>query len=1028
MLAALGVLAIELVVVAIAARRELASIWELQFGTLWLLPNALGLAGLSGAVGAGVFHLVERAEARGARLALSGLAGGFAGLVGYGVGGGRHLASLPVRLGFALGLALVAAAVVAGCAPRLARAVRNHPRVFGGVLALVVVALELANGFVLPRLYPAFHWGLSVLCLVLAPGLAETWFRGVGAGAFGRAVPAVLAVAVLAAPWAAERLAGFDNYRFLLMERAPLLGRIVELAARFSPPPPLADEGGPCAGSLEPCGDSASGNPAHPVLDLRDRDILLVSIDALRADHVGAYGYARATTPHIDALAREGVVFEYAYTATPHTSYAITSLLTGKYMRPLLLQGAGADSDTWASLLRTYGYRTAAFFPPAVFFIDTERFAPMQRNQLGFEYVKVEFAEGEKRLSQVREYLDRADTLPLFLWVHLFGPHEPYVAHPEHPFGKRDIDRYDSEIAATDATLGAIVKHFRKARPRGVVIVTADHGEEFGEHGGRYHGTTVYEEQVRVPLVLSAPGALPPRRIAEVVQSIDVLPTVLAALAIPRPPRVRGRDLSAVITGRAPSGPGLAHAETDEHVLLARGPLRLICARRAGACRLYDLAGDPGQTRDAANERPAELAKLRAELREIAASHGRYESRGLRAEGKGWPGALVRAIAGDGDAAPEVAALLDDAELEIRRKAAQVLFDLRHPDTASALRLALARDEDARVRHFAALALTRLGEAPPLADALLDHSEPLLRRLAALAFAEAGDARGERTLIAWWQSDDADFSRRRELLGAFTTLRSRAAIPALLERLDDVRLRPHIARTLAQIGDPSPRPVLTTALANERSHEARAALLEALLALGAGAELKAPLIRLLGVPDPLPHALEAAVRAGILAQVGGPSERALAQLATQKATEARLRVSVPKGGNGTGLRALVRARCAPPGNGGVFVASATRAPNADNEKRPVPQRGKALDPPEHALRLEIPCTGAAHEVHAVVPERFGIGAGAPAELVVRVERSVAIEALALVPLADEIPPPPPEPFEQHSAARPAPLRRPPTSQ
>src|SRR5690606_16163325 len=147
-----------------------------------------------------------------------------------------------------------------------------------------------------------------------------------------------------------------------------------------------------------------------------------------------------------------------------------------------------------------------------------------------------------------------------------------------------------------------------------------------------------------------------------------------------------------------------------------------------------------------------------------------------------------------------------------------------------------------------------------------------LRRLAALAFAEAGDARGEGTLIEWWRSDPVDFSRRRELLGAFAKLRSRAAISALLERLDDVRLRPHIARALAEIGDPAARPVLESALSGERSHEAGAALLEASIALGGGPELVAPLVRLFGVPDPLPNALEAAVRAGILAQVGGPSE------------------------------------------------------------------------------------------------------------------------------------------------------------
>ncbi len=138
---------------------------------------------------------------------------------------------------------------------------------------------------------------------------------------------------------------------------------------------------------------ASSPEQASRTLDLRDRDFLLISIDALRADHLGSYGYARPTTPHLDALSNDAVVFEHAYAPSPHTSYSVTSLMTGKYMRPLLLQGIAQDSDTWAGLLRTYGYRTAAFYPPAVFFIDPDRFQTFRDSFLGFEYRWVEFAE-----------------------------------------------------------------------------------------------------------------------------------------------------------------------------------------------------------------------------------------------------------------------------------------------------------------------------------------------------------------------------------------------------------------------------------------------------------------------------------------------------------------------------------------------------------------------------------------------------------------------------------------------------------
>ena len=267
---------------------------------------------------------------------------------------------------------------------------------------------------------------------------------------------------VLSRPFA-ERLSRFDNFRFLLSEKAPILGRAVELSARLAPPPPLEPGEPPCAGPG--CAEIRPGQ--GPARSICAAATCCWSASTLCAPTTSSsYGYSRATTPNLDRLAKEGVVFERAYTATPHTSYAVTSLMTGKYMRPLLLQGSAADSDTWAGLMRTYGYRTAAFYPPAVFFIDPARFTSFSGSQLGFEYAKVEFAEGEQRVAQVRDYLARAgDERPLFAWVHLFGPHEPYERHPEYDFGSRDIDRYDSEIAAADPTLGALVELVRRRKP-----------------------------------------------------------------------------------------------------------------------------------------------------------------------------------------------------------------------------------------------------------------------------------------------------------------------------------------------------------------------------------------------------------------------------------------------------------------------------------------------------------------------------------------------------------------------------------
>ncbi|MFO0570884.1 MAG: sulfatase-like hydrolase/transferase [Polyangiaceae bacterium] len=711
-----------------------------------------------------------------------------------------------------------------------------------------------------------------------------------------------------------------------------------------------------------------------------------------------------------------GAVFTHAYAATPHTSYSVTSMMTGKYMRPLLLQGAGSDSDTWATWLRTYGYKTAAFYPPAVFFIDPDRFTSFRDQHLGFEYQKVEFMEGQGRVEQVSAYLaERAPTERVFAWVHLFSPHEPYELHPEHDFGSRDVDRYDSEIAHADATLGELVKRFRALRPRGIVIVTADHGEEFGEHGGRYHGTSVYEEQVRVPLVVSAPGAIEARRITEVVQTIDLLPTVLAALGIPRPPRVRGRDLGPLLSGQTPSGPGLALAETEEQALLAEGPLRVVCQRKLGACQMFDVDRDPGQTQDRSGEEAARFRELRGRLRELGASHGRFEVQGLRAEGKGWPAAILRGVSGDGDAAEDLVQLLDDADVAIRRKAAEVLFDLRRPETAAGLRLALGRDEDVEVKRWAALALTRLDQGAPLVFELERSDDPRWKRLASLALAEAGDKRGEAALVAWWKDSSArDYSRSRELLEALAKIRSKDAVWPLVQSLDDVRLRPFIAGALARIGDDAARVPLARALAKERYQSARVAIAEALVTLGAEAEMAEPLVRFLGVPDPLPEGLLVARRAGILEQVGGPDGKELARLAKQSSIGVEVDVVVPRAGNGQGARLIVRAGAAQRA-GVVRVGAPFEALKYDRKGMPVKERKLPQIHPQNRVALEF-AAGATSERNVELPASLGAKPGRLLRLVVFADENVAVESLAVVPLSDELPPPPPEPWRPEDKA------------
>jgi arylsulfatase A-like enzyme len=1051
--------------------------FELGQAAQALWPIAYVAAAPVALVAALVIEVVRRAQEVKARAVTVAMAAAFAGAVGWGVAGGRHFEG-GLRPLFAGVLAIAAGAAAFGLAPRVARALvpARTPRRALAMLAVTMGALvltDIVNVRVLPRLYLAFHAGLSALALLFAAtaslafpvldGGTESGDRPpTRAGTLVRAVLAAVLFALAAArtPAAAKRLARLDNVRMIFLERAPIVSYVVLLGAQISAPRPIDDAVLP----------SSSPTPGGHAVDLAGRDILLVTIDALRADHVGAYGYAaHPTTPNLDRLAASSAVFDAAYSPTPHTSYAVTSIMTGKYMRPLVLQGLGEDSDTWAGHLRRYGYRTAAFYPPAVFFIDAERFSAFRERGLDFEYRRVEFAPARARADAVKAYLAQEPLdKRVFLWVHLFEPHEPYEPHPEHAFGDRDVDRYDAEIAAADEGAGAVIEAMRAARPNAVVIVTSDHGEEFSEHGGRYHGTTVYEEQVRVPLVVSAPGLVPPHRVSAPVQLVDLLPTVLEGLSIPRPARARGNDLGPWLANQpapppsAPSpGPrlqGFAFSETEAHTLLARGPLRLVCARRIGACALYDVERDPGETSDVAAQRPGEIAAMRAELRAVEASHGRYERLGLRSEGKGWPEALRRGLAGDGDAAIDVAALLDDADVAIRRKAAEALFELGRADPAAQLRLALVRDEDDEVRRWCALALTRLGEGAPKVRDLLQDKDVRWRRLAALALTESGDDRGVDTLLAWWREAwplppeptpanpypkkptpiPIPFERARAIAAALGKVRAKPATVALLAALDDVRLRPYLAEALAAIGDEVARPALAERLRGERYQLARVAIAKALVKLGAGPELRAPLVRFLGTPDPLPDGLRFAEQAKVLDLVGGPRESDRDRLRRFATSGVAIEMIVPKlsrkelepeychdhpgvcvgDADGEGarpqpvvpLRVLCRARSKDRRAGEVRVGLRAGPPPAKRDHDSlVPAKAPDVDPKRMSV-LGIPAVDAPVEVFATLPSTVTVRPGELGDFVVYATQNVEVLACAVVPLADELPAPPPEPW------------------
>ena len=972
LLAWLVLLMLEHVVVGLGQRAEFSASWEIGLARKFLTPIALAalLPCSFFAVLVGTLASLGGHDRR-ARACVAMLLAGAALAFAYGVSFGRHMASWSLRapflglfavLGFAFGWVLV---------PRLARWDGRALAVLGGAGAIVFWVADLS---LLPRLYPAFHAALFVLMLASGALLTrlsraergEPASRGAWAG-IGMLGLAGLCLAF--APAAATRLRGADNLRMVLLDHAPILGRAVRIASLLAPPLPL-DE--PSTGAT-----SVTAGEIPRALDWAGHDVLLLSVDALRADHVSAYGYPRRTTPNLDALARDGALFDSAYCPTPHTSYSITSMMTGKAMRPLLSLGLGQDSETWAAALRRYGYRTAAFYPPAVFFIDEDRFKTFETRGFDFEYRKVEFTPAARRVEQVRAYLHDVPKMPLFLWVHLFEPHEPYEMHADHPFGPPEatravpVDAYDSEIAEADDAIGEIAREFRRERPGAIVLVTADHGEEFGEHGGHYHGTSCYEEQVHVPLVVVGPGVVH-RRVHTVVQTLDLYPTVLSALGIPRPARLRGRDLGPLLAKSDANGEddGFAYAETDEYTLLARGDDRLVCARRVGACALYDVAHDPEERHDRSSATP----KVVTDLRRMTAAALRDQEQYEGEAGGEWPEALRRGMQGEVLAADEVATLLDDVNVKNRRKAAEVLFRLRPPGTAPQLRRSLARDEDNDVKRWSALALVRVGDVPPpLANELLGDGLRDWRRVAALAFAERGDARGAGELAQWW-SDEAppreglDVEAGKELLAAMSRIHDTGAVPALLTSFAFVPLRPWIADALGSIGDARARGPMLAAFREERYVTAREHEARALLTLGARAELLPPLARFAGVPEPMVEAIILARQAHLLEPARGGI--AMDDAASETvATTLVVPVGVP-----LRLLALVR------GDGQTLTGTVA---------------GRALPADHGDQRVGL--------VHVFELEPTGVK-----DIPIELHETSGLLAAWVVRRADEVPPPPPE--------------------
>ncbi len=373
-------------------------------------------------------------------------------------------------------------------------------------------------------------------------------------------------------------------------------------------------------------------------------DIVLVTIDTLRADHVGAYGATSGATPNLDLLARQGVLVEEAVVQVPQTRPSHASILTGLLPFEHGLRDNGSAPlprriPTLASSLKRAGYATAAFIAA----YPVSRASGLDS---GFDVFDDPFGgdadflagSAERNERPAREVVDAAlrwmakpSTRPRFIWLHFFEPHYPY--EPEEPYASRyRRSPYDGEVATADAQLKRFLDRYPASATR-LVAVTSDHGEGLGDHGEDEHHLFVYDSTLRVPLVVAGAGLPAGARLRGQFRSIDLLPTLMDLAGAP-PPRVTGVSRARNLRSGAVIPDNQSYAESLYGALhFGYAPVRALRGEGFKYIdtpreELYRVASDPGETQNLADERGPLVAAMRAHLREL---HGEAADRAANA-------------------------------------------------------------------------------------------------------------------------------------------------------------------------------------------------------------------------------------------------------------------------------------------------------------------------------------------------------------------------------------------------------------
>ena len=373
---------------------------------------------------------------------------------------------------------------------------------------------------------------------------------------------------------------------------------------------------------------------ATPSAALRPLNVVVVTIDTLRPDHLHCYGYANIETPVLDQVASQGALFENAVTQTPLTPPSHASIFTGQYPTVHGVRNTGgfilqSSAHPLARLLREQGWNTGAFVSSAVlkktfgFNNGFEVYDDQMPKAGGREEREDPERKAAATTDRALEWLSTQSGKPYFLWVHYYDPHLPY--DPPAAFKSRYKNSpYDGEIAYTDQQLGRLLSAVEKKSPAGqtIVAVLSDHGESLSEHGEYTHGVFLYDATLRITFLLRGPGVPAGVRVKPQVRSVDFLPTVLALLGGAPPANVQGVSLLPEFSAKeVPTE--ISYEETLYPKLsLGWSELRAIRTNhwkyiRAPRPELYDLTSDPHELSNVIKNHPAEVQRFEAQLGRI---------------------------------------------------------------------------------------------------------------------------------------------------------------------------------------------------------------------------------------------------------------------------------------------------------------------------------------------------------------------------------------------------------------------------